>query len=81
MRHCDAARCYEIAGCRKVRLSNVGHEVIPEISSIRQIEDLENRLKIGALAKFEVLRYSCIELEERLASQVVKGYKCALPRT
>ena len=81
VRHCDSARSNEIARRREVCLSNVGDEVISEISAIGEIEDLKDRLKIRALMNLEVLRYSCIQLEERLASQIVEGCEGALPRT
>ena len=56
MRHRDGARSNEIAGCRKVFLSNVCHEVISEISPISEIEHLKDRLQIGALTNLEVPR-------------------------
>lgn len=81
MRHRDSAGSNEVLGCPKRCLSNVGHEVIAEISSISQVENLKNRLKVGALTNLEVLRYAGIKLEERLTPQIVKWCESALAGT
>src|SRR5689334_8980011 len=78
MRHCHSSRSEEVGRCRKLRVPNICNEVISEVSSICQVENLENRLKISALTNLEVLRHARIQLEERLAAKVVERRECTL---
>src|SRR5262249_11737937 len=81
MWHRDTARSNEIARRREGCLANVCDEVVSEVSPICQVENLEDRLKIGALTNFEVLSHTRIQLEERLTSQIVEQANRALART
>ena len=81
VRHRHSAWSDEVGRFPKGWLSNVRAEIIAEVSAIRQIENLKDRLKIGTLANLEVLGDACIQLEERLASKVVKGCESTLAGT
>ena len=80
VRHGDAAGCNEVAGCAKARQANVSHKVVSEVGPIGQIENLKDRLKVGALTNSEVLGHTRIQLKERLPPHVVKGCVSTLAR-
>jgi hypothetical protein len=80
VRHGDSAGCNEVAGCAKARQTNVSHKVVSEVGPIGQIENLKDRLKVGALTNSEVLRHARIQLKERLPPYVVEGCVRTLAR-
>src|SRR2546423_194347 len=79
--HGNSARRNEVTRLPKSCQSHVGDKVVSEVRPVRQIEDLKDGLQGRSLPNLEVLRYACVQLEERLPSHVVKRHERALPRT
>ena len=72
MRHGYSAWSNKIARPRKAGLAHIAYEIISEVGAVGEIKDLEDRLQVSPLANPEVLRHPCVELEERLPSEIAE---------
>src|SRR5215475_10317223 len=56
-------------------------KTVAKVSSVGQVESLEDQLHFGALAEFDVLAEASVQLEEGLAAQAVEADLLARPRS
>ena len=75
VRKCYTTRSNERDWCLERTSTDITAKVVAKVGAIRQIEKLNESSEIVTFAKLEVLRDARVQLEESLATKIVKRGK------